>query len=622
LAKTLKKNTKKIIILGTNKGLDSCPDLREFDCIITFNLQVEYEGIEKGLPIIYFHRYAQSKEVWDSIITKTENWLKIFPTSSIDNGRSILDIFKFDDLSLWWLVFDLLWLEKNGIFETLYYFETFSSLLKKFSPKYVEVIGQFDYPINILLGSFCSKYDFELFLNDFKLKTIDYKIVTKSSNKISYLLQLVWLKLLTFNQRNRNYELAIFSNNSKIVKQGKRTIIQCENYLNGLENFFEDNQERLKFISQNESLQNSASFSEYVKDLITRRKRLQINWLSFYSISLLLQKKILVKRYQKQIFNFERNKNFQSSWIIDGVDVYPLVKSLFRSEFPRLLFLAKLQLIASFAFLKKEKPKVILTTEFLSMKTRSLVYASINKKIKVIATQAGVYPPQPSLIGYFIHSSFDKRLLPELYVWGEFYRRLFEGWGYPKSKITNVGFFIARSGKKLDCGKYVLHIAAANLNRFSYIQTLDEEIFTIKKIRDVLPTNIKLVVKLHPTHPSKIYFDSLKNLENTVIITKEDNFDIYDLIFNAEVIITKFTTAVLDSLSSKKPLILVNFASEVNFMGINDIPLVTNPNELKKILNEILIYKNYPSYDVDKLLSSVGQNAISKIIKELGMAHE
>ena len=118
----MSKTKNKILILGNNENFFKFSNLNEFNAILTFDLSIEFLGIQKKLPIFYFHRIAQSKDVWEIICQRARRWLEKWHEIEILGEKSILDIFKFRDLSLWWIVFDQLWVEKNGIFETIYYF--------------------------------------------------------------------------------------------------------------------------------------------------------------------------------------------------------------------------------------------------------------------------------------------------------------------------------------------------------------------------------------------------------------------------------------------------------------------------------------------------------------------
>ncbi|MCV0393549.1 MAG: hypothetical protein K5790_09725 [Nitrosopumilus sp.] len=530
---------KKIIILGNSQKLDTISHLENVNGVVTFDLSVEYEKIEKNIPVIYFHRFAQEKNNWARINSRAQKWLKEWHKKKLENGKTILELFKFQELSLWWIISNFLWTEKEGIFESIYYFETLNDLLKTYNPTQIEIIGKFDYPISKILKCFQSKYSFELLIRKSVIDTRNVK-----TSRILYLIDILKMKIISIGNKK---PIVIFSENSN------------QWYFRGLEEFFKNNSSKIEFISNK-------------------------NFTKFFPTIFLLKRKSIERKIQKKIIELENENEFRETWNFEGVDVYPMIQNLFREKLPMYIFLAKLELLSAENFAKKYKPKKIVTTDMLNLRAKALAYTFRNSKTRVIALQVGHKAKNPIIDGNLIHEDYDQRLLPELFVWGEFYEELFSEWEYPKLKITNVGFFMARKGKKLQLGEYILFLAAANFGKYDYIHRFDDEIFTIKKIREKTPSSIKIIVKLHPTHPLNVYEKFLKN-EKGVLITNEH--DIYDLIENSKIIVAKFTTAVLDAITKCKPIILVNFGNNSDFMGINDLPFAHNPEEFQVYLEKL-----------------------------------
>ena len=66
-----------------------------------------------------------------------------------------------------------------------------------------------------------------------------------------------------------------------------------------------------------------------------------------------------------------------------------------------------------------------------------------------------------------------------------------------------------------------------------------------------------------------------------------------------------------------KPIIIVNFAGRINFLGFKDIPFATDINEFKKIMDEILNGRLKNQYKINDYCNHVGEKAIINLIKEL-----
>ena len=579
------KENCKILIVGKDQKLSDFMPYDEFDYIFTFDLATEFDGIQDNLPIFYFHRISQSKDVWDEICKKSKKWLEEWHNTKILGNKSILDIFKFNDLSLWWLVFDQIWTEKNGIFDTLYYFETLSWILKKYNPKNVELLGEFDYPLELLLKQMEKIFKIKISQN-VKLKE---NSITKNENKIKknifYLIKLIILKIFIHNKLKK-YSLLIISNNSRFVRKGKKKIANCEVYLNGLESILEENSEKVKFVTNDNTFinQNKNKFLQIIRYLKTND---QDAYISTYSIKSILLQKIFLNKITKKILEVEKEQNFKNSWMWNEINVYPLIQKIFQKILPKLLVLAKNELKTS--ILKKYTPKIVLLTEGLSIRTRALSYLSNKMGTNIIIPQVGIYTSNPIPTGLLIHKSFDTRVLPNYLIWGNFYETFYKKCGYPDSKIRNVGFFRNIQSSKYSHGKkYILYVAGANLNRFDYIHTFDEEIFTIKKIQENLPPDFDLIVKLHPGHPIDLYKKNLNNLERTEIVTKEDKIHVLSLVKDAEIIVGKHSTVLIEAIVTTKSVIIINFASEINFLGIEKIPFISDPNKLKEGFLDIL----------------------------------
>jgi len=160
-----------MIVLGENYDSNIISKFERKDILIIYQIFLEekFANKRKG-QVINFHRYAQSREIWDSIVLRARKWLEDWPKKKIHNGASALEIFKFEDTSLWWFVYDSIWETKNGIFDTIYHLVGLVSLIEKYRPSIIEITGCFDYPIKDILTSLEKKYRFSFMEKDLTLK--------------------------------------------------------------------------------------------------------------------------------------------------------------------------------------------------------------------------------------------------------------------------------------------------------------------------------------------------------------------------------------------------------------------------------------------------------------------
>ena len=377
------------------------------------------------------------------------------------------------------------------------------------------------------------------------------------------------LKFASIFSRNNHKSIAFFLNHGHVaVKkniEGDEIII--DHYLDGFEKYFIKNKDKIKLISNSIPRLNSSFvkdlFSEFVKTVRGDYKP----WLCYYFFSEFREWKKLVKYYKNIVLELEKDPGFKNSMVIDGINIYPLLSNSFRGTLPRALAFVRMELKVVRRFLDKERPDVVFTTDGLNPTGRAFSFACKERGITSLSPQLGVMSTQKIVnTAFFIKEEFDKRVLPNYLVWGPFYENLIIDMGYPKSLIKKVGFWRLDKGNQeaSNDDKNVLYIAAANLNKLSYILSFDEEIVSIKKIYENIPDHLKLVVKLHPSQPYDLYFKTLRGLKRLIVVGGFGGPEITKIISGARVVVGKASTAIIQALIMEKPVILINFGSELN----------------------------------------------------------
>lgn len=623
LEKTNYDSCETVVILGEGIDPKLIRGLKHARIVITSNLSTEFKAKEEGIPAIFFHRYAQSKKVWESFANTATDWLENWPTKPIFNKKSIIDVFRFEDTSLWWFNNYSMWELENGIFDTLYHLIAFSTMIKDSRPKNVEIWGGFDYPILEILNLLSQKYDFEIKTENYNLKIGNQGKLSKSRQlQLIFLMRYLLLKFASIFSRNNSKPLVFFLNHghAAVKKNVGGVEIIIDHYLEGFEEYLIKNKDKIKLISNSLPRLNSSFVKDLIIEFVKTVKGDYKPWLCYYSFSEFIEWKKLVKYYQGKILEFEKDPSFKNSMVIDGINIYPLVINAFRGTLPRALALVRMELKVVRRFLDKERPDVVFSTDGLNPTGKAISFVCKERGIKNISTQLGVMSTKKIVnTAFFINEKFDKRVLPNYLVWGSFYENLIIDMGYPKSLIKKVGFWRLDKG---DIGtsnddKYVLYIAAANLNKLSYILSFDEEIVSIKKIYENIPEHLKLVVKLHPSHPYNLYFKTLRGLKRLILVGGFGSPEITRIISGARVVVGKASTAIMQALIMEKPVILINFGSELNFLGIDSIPFVTTPKDFGKTIDSILTKSQVRKHNLENYCEPLGKTSLSLIFDEI-----
>jgi len=557
----------------------------------------------------------KNEKTWNIILKTAESWLKSWPDKPLNEGKNILDILKFENTSLWWFVYDVLWENKNGVFDTIYQVETLRSLLDEFNPKRVNIDGKFEFPIAQMLSSLSGKHGFKISDHSHKALTSQNEGII-SKKRINFIVKLFILKFIHLFAKRKKRRVFIFSTHGGVIdktKQGDK--ISVDQYFVGLEDFFEKNRKIINFVSFNKNL-SSKKFSEMFSSTLNGKYD---PWVIYYSFRGILKAYKESKKFKKLILKIENNSDFIKSMTINGVNVFPFLRNQIIVNLPFLVGYAYLELEATKQFLSKNDPSIVFSVDGFGVAGRALNYVCKKNKKRVMTPQLGIISSEfPVNTAFFIVKKYDMNLLPEVLTWGKYFEDLIEKRGYPKKFIKNVGFWKTSTEDQVKNNEdYIFYIAGANQIKLEYILSLEEEIFTIQSIHDSLPNGVKLMVKLHPNLNEKPYFEKLKSLKNIILIGSKETVDVNDLVSHSKMIIGKASTIFIQAMILDKPVIAVNFSGNTNFLGFKEIPFVTNIEDLKNIIDEIFQGKLQNKYKINDYCNPIGKEAVSNVINEL-----
>ncbi|MER3408386.1 MAG: hypothetical protein C4292_06635 [Nitrososphaera sp.] len=636
-------------MLGENAELHSVPDIGTADLIVTFELAREAELKQENLPAIYFHRYAQSENVWPATVEAAKQWMETWPTRPAYKGQSLLEVLRFEDTSLWWFIYDVIWETKNGIFDTFYQVGALASMVQVYKPLTVELWGTFDFNAKEIMAALAMTFRFDLKVTDYKLKAAPQGELASSTGKLRLLARFVLLKVARIFARRAGGKnkrpIAFFLNHgsSAVEKRLDGKLVVSDHYLEGLEGYMAGSEkgggDSKIFVSMNIPRPTSSYYKNLLIELGRTARGTYTPWLCYFSLGDLQTRQKLVWHYQKVIAELENDPKFRESMVIEGgVDIYPMLRDTLRGSLPKALALVHSEILVARKFINKERPRMIFHTAGVSASGRAVSLPCRQQNIRMVAPQLGIISSElPVNTGFLITKGYDKRLLTEYLVWGQFYKAMVTARGYPDSLVKVVGFW--RTAKKeagekaLQGGKgqegqqqtlpamsYVLYVAGANLGKLSYILSFDEEIATIKMIQKAMPDGLSLVVKLHPSLPYDPYFKSLHGVDRVVLVGGPGALGIEEFLPAARVVLGKASTVLVQALILGKPVIVVNFASKLDFLGFRGVPFATSIEEFEASMKDILSGSNplqERGFDLEYYCEATGSESISLITKEV-----
>lgn len=603
-----------IQFVGTDIDIDTIENIdKKF--IVTFELEKENFLKEKGINAIYFNRQAQSKKTWQDIVKTAKNWLDYWPDKPLSNGKSIIEILKFQDTSLWWFVYDILWENKNGIFDTIYQISTLISLIEEFNPKKITMFGKFEFPIVNMLYALEKKYNFEISNQSEPKELFAQNAAIISKKRINFILRLLILKSIHVFSRKKKGTVAIFSTHGGKINRTKENAVASDQYFIGLEEFIEKNRGKINFISINKNI-TSKKFNELFRNTWNGSYE---PWVIYYSLRSMLNAYRITKNFKKILNEIENSSSFAETMTVKGINIFPFLREQFVTELPFLIGYAHLELNAVKQFLSEKDPQTVFTVDGFGVSGRALNYICRKNQKRVITPQLGIISPEfPVNTAFWIRNGHDLRLIPEFLTWGNYFKEVIESRGFPQKLIKTVGFWKTDTKNQINKNdEYVFYIAGANQTKLEYVLSLDEEIFTIRMIHEALPKGMKLMVKLHPNLDERPYFNKLDNLENIILVGNEETVNVNDLVSHSIAVIGKASTIIIQAMVLNKPIINVNFVGDVNFLGFKEIPMITNIKDLEMIMNEVVQSKFENKYKITDYCDPIGDKAISNVINEL-----
>lgn len=537
------------------------------------------------------------------------NFFKDLQDKKIE-GKEIYKLFSNDDFSFWWFAYPTIFPSVN---RTLNFITQFEKILEKHNPTILELAGEFEKWD--LIKQICENKNIKFSYPKIKLKFFQLKSIFSNRIKKFYFSYIFSKKnkkrISIFKSKNSN-----FPNFHEKILFASATLYRRKNSDDDpLKNEYIQGPIMKSLIDMNYQINGidvDYTFKGNFQPLINRLD----DPISWYPLELILKKFSHRVAYSKAIEKFSNilnKKEFQSLFSFKGINFweqvkYDFIKLTYSSHLPYYL-----EIIECFSDLfKTNKPRAIFIPYETGPIALALIIASKRNNIRTIGVQHGIiYDNHPD----YSHSKFQNErdsfgmILPDsMLLFGKFSKDLLSKMGYPEEKLLIFGnpeFFNFESRLKefplsnlnqkykIPTNKFIILFTSAKAQRFykkvyGYIN-YDEQIWNLLLEKFGNDENFFLILKPHPSENVTIYEEMLsrKKVANAKII----NGDLFEMIFLSSLVISIYSTTILDAICLLKPVIRVKFTETTPNLPYDEADVVY-PTSLENLPNSILKLKN------------------------------
>lgn len=532
---------------------------------------------------------------------------------SFVNEIPFLELFQYDDFSLWWFIYQSLIPKYKQITN---FIKIFYELIKKHNPSKITIndnYSNFD-----LIQQICKQQKIKLnysksslFLFSIKnnvkhtIKKIKYEKITKNkikkrknlykskSNLIPDISHKIIFATPTVYRRNITNRITGTSTRGEYIQQNIVDLIDNKNEIFGLDL---DYTFKGDYTILSERLSDSIPWIPF---------ELLIDFNSSNSHFIFLNKlmKIIKTREFQKLFHFHNISLWNSlSKFFDEIFFYPYLP-----------FYLKIT-DSLFQLFEKSPPKAIFLPYETGPIALSIILACEKFSINTIGLQHGyIYPGNP-MYHYYNFRQDDDSLMgfptpKNFLVFGEYVKNMLIDIGYPKERIIifgNSNFFelsqieIILKQKslyekyKINKNQKIILFATGKLQPFYSSHgkyDYDVRIWQKMLIDFKNNKNIFVVLKPHPTEKNVSVYENLIS-ENSVSNASIIDGDLFELLSISSVTITVFSSVMIDSLCLKKPVIRVKFPGDTNLIfDHSNAVLTTDIDSLSSNILELLSSK-------------------------------
>lgn len=558
--------------------------------------------------------------------------------SSNLNGKTFLELFYYKDTSLWWM---LDWSYFWHSFSTIIYFiDEFQKVLDEIDPEQVIVK---DFKKIDVIKQICNNNDIKI--NYSKSNYSIFLIKFTISNFFRYVIRNYRLKKKLKNIIKTNTQL--FFKNKSLINIHKKILFGISTtYRRRIYNFkteqFENGEHLIEPIidiikKKHESVGFSLThFSNYSESILKERLESDMSWLSEEVILLNKTKnhKIFLKNYSKLLSNydFQRIFNYKNIQIWDHLK-HTFIQMKFEPYFPYWLrMLDSLNILFD-----SQKPKVIFLPSETDAIQRCIIATAQNFGIRTIGIQhgEGTKDAEHSESNFRTKDNLNGCPYPDkMLVFGNFTKNEYIKQGYPTSKFIifcnpnylNLKLILSldknhlRKKFLLDLNKKILLFTTS---RYTF-KNFNYDIQVLKKLINEFKYNDEIIflIKPHPSENLQIYENFLNsNTKNFKLIQG----NILELIMLSDGVVSNTSTAIVDAITLKKPVIELKWKNWIDLFGESNIVLFSELDEMKENIQKILndnylndeLLSRYSKYVNDHYNLPIEENKLKTILIQL-----
>lgn len=526
-------------------------------------------------------------------------------------GKSIPDLFAYQDFSLWWFIHPTIY---PKIKQSISFIIKFNEFLEKEKPTKIKIFN--DFTFFDIIKQICKnkniKFEFSL-LRYFQFRISNmilekgqkYRYEKITNTKINN-------RKILFNRKN----ISISSIKQKIIfaipSTYRRHIINLKTGESEKGEYIQ--QGIIDLIDDKDALLGIDIDYTFRGDTKTLSERLESD-LSWIPLEILInkdhKKSIEHKKFLKKYEQIIRNDDFKTSFVFDGIFIWKQIESTFKKMTYFSYLPLYLDLLDSLlTIFQNFKPKAIFLPYETGPFALAFIIAAKKFEIKTIGLAHAIISPKNPMYSYSrlrtLQDPFGFPISDFTFVFGNHSKQVLTKAGYPKDQIVafgNASFFnlnkyveilknkplhqkygISKNKKIiLFVTEYLQEAYYKKYGKFNY----DTQIWKYLLENFAGSKEWFIILKPHPTENTNIYEKILKNYNtpNFKIIQG----DLFELIEISTLVVSIFTTAMMDAICLNKPVIRVTFDNFEHIVPYDEFEVVvsTELDNLTFWINEI-----------------------------------
>ena len=327
------------------------------------------------------------------------------------------------------------------------------------------------------------------------------------------------------------------------------------------------------------------------------------------------QSRLEHEKFMKNFHSLLKSEKFQKLFQFNGISYWDRIYKRFENISNTFLPYWLLSIDSIFELFQKQKPTTIFLLAEIAPIPSIVIAVGKKFKIKTVGVQHGIiFDYEPSYSNDKFANLRNPSWLPipdKMLVFGEIPKKILIEKGYPPEKIDVLGnpeFFqldkiknflneenLAKSYKIQENQKVILFFSSGWQNYYQPVGKYEFDLFIWKNLLENFSKNKNIVIVLKP-HP----MERLLPYKQMVEKYQPKNFRILDknileLIQLSSVVVSTFSTTVIDSLCFEKPVIQVTFENTEFKNPFDDFrPIIyTDFKKLSITISDVLDGKIY-----------------------------